>query len=147
MRPDLVPHPGGYPIKLVRDGTPNVLNASGIPGDLWYGTAPVGHRLRWLRLKLAEELGEYLVDGGVDELADVVAVIEALADEHGISFAELLTRVDNHPRGGFARGVMMFGRHAEFDGTEAASATHPGDQGATSRDSQDLQVDETGGQG
>jgi predicted house-cleaning noncanonical NTP pyrophosphatase (MazG superfamily) len=108
------PAPAGYPIKLVRDRTPAILNASGKPGDLWYGPA-TGDRVRWLRLKLAEELGEYLVDGGVDELADVLAVVEALAEQHGHSLDNLIALAALHDRGGFLDGVMMYGRHDEFD--------------------------------
>lgn len=120
MPEDLSPAPNGYPIKLVRDGTPDAINSSREPGELWYERIEPEDRLRWLQLKLAEELGEYLVDGGVDELADIVAVIAALTEMHGESFTKLLTRVENHPRGGFWLGTMMFGRHEEFDGAPGA---------------------------
>jgi predicted house-cleaning noncanonical NTP pyrophosphatase (MazG superfamily) len=113
-RVDLKPAPTGYPIKLVRDGTPEVLNGSGEPGELFYGPLR-GDRMRWLRLKLAEEAGEYLVDGGIEELADVLAVVTALSEAHGVRFSELLARAAQHPRGGFADAVMMYGRHPEFD--------------------------------
>lgn len=111
----LTPAPKGYPIKLVRDNTPQILNESGKPGDLWYGEAN-GDRARWLRLKLAEEVGEYLVDGGWGELRDVLAVIEGLAHAHGATLADLLKALADDPRGGFKDGVMMYGYHQEFDG-------------------------------
>lgn len=57
----LHPAPAGYPIKLVRDLTPEILNSTGDPGDLWYGPIPEGTEpKRWLKLKLVEEAGEYL---------------------------------------------------------------------------------------
>lgn len=114
----LTPAPEGYPIKLVRDQTPEILNGTGEPGDLWYGECPPGQRLRWLRLKLAEEVGEYLVDRGADELADVVAVVAALAEQHHLTLEQLLELAASDERGGFHDGVMMFGRHAEFDLSE-----------------------------
>lgn len=115
----LRPAPAGYPIKLVRDNTPQILNGSGEPGDLWYGAA-TGDRTRWLRLKLAEEVGEYLVDGGFGELRDVLAVVAALAQEHGSDLAGLAQALADDPRGGFTDGVMMYGHHPEFDGGREA---------------------------
>lgn len=111
---DLKPAKDGYPIKLVRDRTAEIINTSGEPGDLFYGGTK-GDIMRWLKLKLAEELGEYLVDGGIDELGDVLAVIEALAIQHGSSIYSLMERVQGDPRGGFHDAVMMYGRHEEFD--------------------------------
>lgn len=116
-RHTLTPAPTGYPIKLVRDNTPQILNGTGKPGDLYYGPA-TGDRERWLRLKLAEEVGEYLVDGGWGELRDVLAVIAALASEHGADFAGLVAALEQDPRGGFLDGVMMYGYHQEFDGRD-----------------------------
>lgn len=113
---ELTPAPQGYPIKLVRDRTPMIVNATGKPGELWYGSAPREDVVRGLRLKLAEEVGEYLVDGGEQELADIMAVVEALAGHaHGLPLSGLLDTVRDDPRGGFLAGVMMYGRHAEFD--------------------------------
>lgn len=134
---ELKPAPAGYPIKLVRDRTPEIVNSSGEPGRLWYekrgrivgppvspaGSQMVEERIRLLRLKLAEELGEYLVDGGIEELADVQAVVDALAEAHGEPPVEFRARVNHDPRGGFFDGVVMVGRHDEFDG----GAVHEGD--------------------
>lgn len=109
------PHPNGYPIKLVRDNTPAIINATGEPGDLYY-VAGAEDMDRLLRLKLAEEVTEFIIDGGWNELRDVLAVVEALAeraDHGGLSALTASMRAD--PRGGFRRGVMMFGRHSEYD--------------------------------
>lgn len=114
----LAPAPEGYPIKLVRDHTAAILNGSGEPGALWYAPAK-GDRARLLRLKLSEELGEYLVDGGWGELRDLLAVVEALAGEHGATLDDLIAALRADPRGGFADGVMMYGHHPEFDGEAA----------------------------
>jgi predicted house-cleaning noncanonical NTP pyrophosphatase (MazG superfamily) len=112
----LTPAPAGYPIKIVRDNTPEILNHTGEPGALWYG--PTDEDLgRLLRLKLAEETGEYLVDGGLGELRDVLAVIEGLAHQHGTTLDGLIDLLRQDSRGGFLKGVMMYGHHPEFDGS------------------------------
>jgi predicted house-cleaning noncanonical NTP pyrophosphatase (MazG superfamily) len=111
---ELTPAPEGYPIKLVRDRTAKVINGSGKPGELFYGTLPedVGP---WLRRKLMEGATEYLIDPGVDELADVLAVVEGLAARHGLTLDSLYEIATSDKRGGFLTGQMMYGRHPEFD--------------------------------
>lgn len=112
----LVPAPDGYPIKIVRDATAAIINESGEPGELWYEPLPAGSdRLPWLKKKLMEEVVEYLIDGDVDELADVVSVLRALAIQHNMSLEQLTELADADERGGFFYGVMMYGRHKEFD--------------------------------
>lgn len=115
----LTPAPGGYPIKLVRDHTPEIINSTGEPGDLWYGPLdgiPPEERGKWLRRKLIEEALEYAEDRSVEELADVLAVIEGLCQLHeGWSLARLIDLASNDERGGFLRGRMMYGRHPEYD--------------------------------
>lgn len=111
----LVASPDGYAIKLVRDRTAAILNPSRVPGELFYGPTD-DDRGPWLRAKLLEEVGEYLEARSVEELSDVLAVVEALAVEHGGTLAELVEVMASDERGGFLAGQMMFGRHPEFDG-------------------------------
>lgn len=113
---ELVPAPDGYPIKLVRDRTPEIINGTGQAGALFYTHIPAGERGPWLRRKLIEEAAEYMETASLDELADVLAVVEGLAATHGLTLSELGTRMNSDPRGGFLAGVMMRGHHAEFDG-------------------------------
>lgn len=116
---DLTPAPGGYPIKLVRDGTAAMINSTGEPGELFY--EPLDHHGEigwWLKHKLNEEVGEFLMLGpdriaNVRELLDVYAVVVALAQHWKVDLAEGLAE---HPRGGFTDHIMMRGRHPEFDG-------------------------------
>lgn len=115
----LTPAPDGYPIKLVRDRTAEVINSSKVPGDLFYARLDEDADLgEWLRKKLGEEVLEYVVAPGVDELADVLAVVEALAATHGHSLDALVQIERGDPRGGFLNGVMMYGHHPEFDDYE-----------------------------
>jgi predicted house-cleaning noncanonical NTP pyrophosphatase (MazG superfamily) len=113
---DLTPAPRGYPIKLVRDRTPQIINATGKPGALFYDHIEPAQRARWLRRKLIEEAVEYMDSCEVDELADVLAVVEGLAATHELTLADLIARKNADPRGGFLTGVMMRGHHPEFDG-------------------------------
>lgn len=112
---DLTPAPKGYPIKLVWDKTPAILNSTGKPGTLWYGPCE-GDLGRLLRKKLGEEVTEYLVDGGLGELRDVLSVVAALAKVHGSDLEELTALSKADPRGPIESGVMMYGHHEEFDG-------------------------------
>ena len=43
-----------------------------------------------LKLKLEEEVGEYLQDNTIEELADIIEVVEALAENQGSSLKEVL---------------------------------------------------------
>lgn len=113
---ELKPAPKGYPIKLVRDRTEQIINGSSAPGDLFYDELPAESRPLWLRAKLMEEATEYLLAPAPDELADVLSVIEGLAHCHGMTLDDLRALADADPRGGFLKGRMMRGYHPEFDG-------------------------------
>lgn len=100
--------PKGYPIKLVRDNTTTII---GDRGDLFYDNISFEEALPWLRKKLVEEVAEYLVAPAEDELADVLAVVQALASAHGKNLTTLRALMDSDPRGGFFTGRMMRGWH------------------------------------
>lgn len=116
----LEPAPHGYPIKLVRDNTAKIINATEEPGELFYGSIALadGRTLdAELKKKLVEEVGEFLTaDGdGLEELVDVLAAVHGLAYHSGSTIWKLLTRMEEDPRGLFTRGMMMYGRHPEYD--------------------------------
>jgi predicted house-cleaning noncanonical NTP pyrophosphatase (MazG superfamily) len=113
---ELTPAPNGYPIKLVYDGTASIINSTGEPGALFYGSIPAGERPVWLRRKLIEETAEYVESRGVAELGDVLAVVEGLAATHGLTLEELTAKRREDPRAGLLAGQMMYGYHEEFDG-------------------------------
>lgn len=109
----LTPAPRGYPIKLVFDKTPEIINSSGEPGKLFYHKLDDYTEL-WdaLQHKLGEEVTEFLINGTSSELVDIYAVVMALAK---LLAVDLELRLETEPRGGLFEGVMMYGKHEEFD--------------------------------
>ena len=73
--------------KLVRDKIPQIIEQSGkscvtrILSDKEYAAA--------LNAKLQEELNEYLADGSMEELADLLEVMMAAAKARGHDFSEV----------------------------------------------------------
>lgn len=110
-------HPDGYPVKLVRDLTKAAL---GGPGTTEYRQLPRYEHVKRLRQKLVEEAIEYALDPTVDELADVLEVVHALADVDLAAGLEPVLRARearHRERGGFSRGVGMYVTHP-WDGSE-----------------------------
>ena len=70
--------------KLVRDNIPSLCKnpVTKILDDTDYAAA--------LKQKLNEEVGEYLQDNTIEELADIIEVIEALAETQGSSLKEVM---------------------------------------------------------
>ena len=74
--------------KLIRDRIPEIIAANGrsaqfrVLSDDEYAAA--------LERKLTEEVAEYLESRAPVELADVLEVVQALAENKGLSFDELL---------------------------------------------------------
>lgn len=90
--------------KLVRDRIPALMVAE---GKSPYVVQLKGSKLKEaLREKLIEEVGEYLDSGEPEELADILEVVRAIADQHGMSAADLDVRREKKRsvRGGFDGG-------------------------------------------
>ena len=93
--------------KLVRDRIPQIITAAGktcvtrVLSDAEYIAA--------LDLKLQEELNEYLADGDLEELADLLEVMMAAAKARGHSFAEVeaIRREKAAQRGGFDQRIFL----------------------------------------
>ena len=74
--------------KLVRDNIPDICKGTGqipetrILNDREYSLE--------LRKKLQEEVQEYLLSSDIEELADILEVVEALAKDHGTSIDEVI---------------------------------------------------------
>lgn len=93
--------------KLIRDKIPEIIESNGsvavveILDDKGY--------LKYLDIKLGEELKEYLEDGSVEELADLVEVVYALLDSKGVSREDFETiRIDKvEKRGAFTKKLLL----------------------------------------
>ena len=96
--------------KLVRDRIPAIIEAGGerpvtrILNDEEY--------LRCLEQKLDEETAEYHEGKNLEELADILEVVYALAEAGGHSREELLTVYEkkHEARGGFADRVFLISK-------------------------------------
>ena len=93
--------------KLVRDKIPAIIESQGqipqtrILSDEEYTAA--------LEQKLDEEVGEYHKDKNLEELADILEVVYALAENLGHSKEELLEayRCKHDARGGFRDRIFL----------------------------------------
>lgn len=98
--------------KLVRDRIPEVIWRTGETPII--RIADKAERSERLRAKLTEEMVEFLQapEGEArDELADILEVVFTLADDIGMSTAELEARRlrKRVNRGGFDQGVVWYG--------------------------------------
>ena len=93
--------------KLIRDKIPEIIAANGQTARIRVLTEE--EYLRKLDEKLGEELAEYLADGNVEELADLLEVIYAAALARGTSAEELdgLRRDKAEKRGAFAEKLLL----------------------------------------
>ena len=75
--------------KIVRDRIPEIIEKSGAKYDIEILTDE--QALIYLEKKLQEELDEYYKNRSVEELADIMEVIEAIAERKGCNFGRLLS--------------------------------------------------------
>jgi predicted house-cleaning noncanonical NTP pyrophosphatase (MazG superfamily) len=93
--------------KLVRDKIIEVIKKSG--KECEFIIAPKEERYELLEAKLKEEVGEFLEDKNLEELADVMEVLFGLADALGYSEEDLLKKRQDkkEERGGFKEGIVL----------------------------------------
>lgn len=104
-------HPEGYPVKLVRDRIGEMLGGDGL---VTYGELPKAEHVKRLRAKLIEEAAEYLTDPSIEELADVLSVVRALAVidlDRSWWEVEDAEASKSDDRGGFLSGIAMYAIH------------------------------------
>ena len=95
--------------KLVRDKIPQIARANG--EDPIISIADEIQYRELLRLKLIEEVEEFVASDDVEELADVLEVIRALVVELGTD-PEWLERIREQKastRGGFSQRIVWYG--------------------------------------
>lgn len=93
--------------KLVRDKIPQIIEESGKKYDISYATSNELSTL--LEAKLDEEVNEYKEAKNLEELADILEVVFALADNLGYSEEDLfkLQSDKKEKRGGFKKGIIL----------------------------------------
>ena len=93
--------------KLVRDNIPEIIKQAGkIPVT---HTLPDDEYLSELDKKLNEECAEYQADKNIEELADMLEVMYAIAEARGWSVSELeaVRREKAEKRGAFERRIFL----------------------------------------
>ena len=99
--------------KLIRDRIPEIIAATGktaqirVLSDKGYVAA--------LERKLTEEVSEYLESRATVELADVLEVVQALADNAGVPFEELMAIKAEKQRANGAFQKRLFLEYVEDD--------------------------------
>jgi len=93
--------------KLVRDRIPEILRAQGKRCDV--RTLADDEFAQRVEEKLAEEIAEYRESGEIEELADIVKLIEAIAEQRGVEWDqfERLRLQKREQRGGFTRRLLV----------------------------------------
>ena len=93
--------------KLVRDKIPQIIEANG--GKAHTRILSEEEYCQLLEAKLDEEVGEYHQDKTVEELADILEVVYALATAQGVSLAQLQEAYEqkHQARGGFAQRILL----------------------------------------
>ena len=92
--------------KLVRDRIPEIIEASG--KNCEWEVLTQEEYLRYLDEKLWEELREYQADKSLEELADLLEVLMAVAEARG-SFAkvEAIRQAKREERGAFDKRIFL----------------------------------------
>lgn len=93
--------------KLVRDKIPEIIESSG--RACHYRIASDDDYKHLLIEKLDEEVAEYKESGSLEELADVIEVLIALANIEGYSESELMdvNYKKRKARGGFIKRIVL----------------------------------------
>ena len=93
--------------KLVRDRIPEIIRKGG--NECRTRILSQEEYLACLEQKLSEELNEYLQSGQLEELADLLEVMKALAVAKGSSWEDLETirREKEEKRGGFLEKILL----------------------------------------
>lgn len=93
--------------KLVRDKIPEIIANSGQRAT--FRVLLPSEYMEYLEKKLDEEVAEFHESKDIEELADIMEVLIALAHEKGVAADNLnIKRLQKYSkRGGFAKGILL----------------------------------------
>lgn len=93
--------------KLVRDHIPDIIQSNGATCEIMYLDRQA--YIQALDTKLMEEFGEFREHRDVEELADMLEVLFAMAKAHGYSWIDVASahREKREKRGGFDRAILL----------------------------------------
>lgn len=93
--------------KLVRDKIPEIIKSKGQTAKINYAPAEEFYFL--LKNKLKEEITEFLESNNPEELADILEVLYAISNHHGIPIEnlELMRQKKRRERGGFEKRIVL----------------------------------------
>lgn len=93
--------------KLVRDYIPDIIQSSGASCETM--TLDQQAYIQALDTKLMEEFGEFRVHRDVEEIADMLEVLFAMAKVHGYSWLDVASahKEKREKRGGFDRAILL----------------------------------------
>ena len=93
--------------KLVRDKIPQIIQSTG--GKAEIRILSDEEYVHYLKAKLNEEVAEFHKDQTVEELADILEVVYALADAIGCNQRELMDvyQRKHDARGGFSEKILL----------------------------------------
>lgn len=93
--------------KLIRDKIPKIIDQSG--KDYSIKQLNDEQYIKYLNEKLQEELDEYYQDDNIEELADIIEVIYAILNYHGVSKEKLeeIRLKKRKERGGFENKICL----------------------------------------
>lgn len=95
--------------KLVRDKIPDIIHDQG--KGVCFRVLSKNEFLEYLENKLDEEVAEFHKDKTLEELADIVEVLYALAEVHGHTVFDLgrMRRRKLYERGGYVNRILLIG--------------------------------------
>ncbi|MBO5031374.1 MAG: nucleoside triphosphate pyrophosphohydrolase [Lachnospiraceae bacterium] len=97
--------------KLVRDKIPEMIKSQGEEAVI--RILETDEYIECLEKKLDEETAEYHESKDIEELADILEVVFALAEARSCSKDELMSvyKAKNEKRGGFSKRIFLISKH------------------------------------
>ena len=95
-------------MKLVRDYIPDIIESAGKTCD-WHWVSDQQEHMNYLKLKILEEVDEFIENPCLEEAADILEVLKAFVDLNGFNFDEVNKAAKDKAikRGSFKAGIVL----------------------------------------